>query len=114
MTSLGFLARPDKIWSLLDSVAENVKTDFPLTKMKSIADAISDMEIENTEQVVFDTSNYLYSTRSELGAYILLPNTGDYSEIHKVCQKNSCRVGRRCLEFIGGAGPAAHQGWKNC
>lgn len=34
--------------------------------------------------LVLSTSNYLYSMINESGAYILLPNTGNFEEIHRV------------------------------
>lgn len=85
--SLGLLARPDKVWNIFNSLENHLKTDIPLSQLQDLIQIASTLEIKNTEQVVFDTSNYLYSTHTTNGAYILLPKTGDFSEIQEKCQK---------------------------
>lgn len=84
--SAGFLARPDKIWSIFSSLERHIKTDLPPSQIKDVAQMVSSLEIEDMEQTVFNTSNYLYSTHSNGGAYILLPKAGDFSEIQDECQ----------------------------
>ena len=84
--SLGILARPDKIWSILNSLEYHFKTDIPLSQIQEIIQLVSGLKVQNIKQVVFDTSNYLYSTHTTNGAYILLPKVGDFSEIKAKCQ----------------------------
>ena len=84
--SLGILARPDRIWSIFNSLEYHLKTDIPLSQIQELIQLASGLEIQNAEQVVFDTSNYLYSTHTTNGSYILLPKTGDFSEIQAKCQ----------------------------
>jgi LCP family protein required for cell wall assembly len=84
--SLGLLARPDKIWNILNSLEKHIKTDIPLSQMKDLIDILPSLEIGNIDQVVFDISNYLYSTHTDDGAYILLPKAGDFLEIQEKCQ----------------------------
>lgn len=84
--SLGLLARPDKIWSILSSLERHIETDIPFSQLKELIQIASSLKIENIKQVVFDTTNYLYSTHTSSGAYILLPKAGDFSEIQEVCQ----------------------------
>ncbi len=86
VTSLGLLSRPDKIWNIFNSIEKHIETDIPLSQVKDLIEMASSMEIENIETIVFDTSNYLYSTHSNGGAYILLPKAGNFSEIQTVCQ----------------------------
>lgn len=84
--SLGLLARPDKIWNILDSVERHVEADIPFSQLKELIQIASSLKIESIKQVVFDTTNYLYSTHTSRGAYILLPKAGDFSEIKELCQ----------------------------
>lgn len=84
--SLNFLARPDKIWNILDSLEDNIRTDLPANQLKELIKMADNFEIQNVEKTVFDTSNYLYSTHSYSGAYVLLPNEEGYLEIHEKCQ----------------------------
>lgn len=84
--SLGLITRPDKIWSIFDSLAVHIKTDIPSSKMRELIQIASGLEIGDVQKVVFDTSNYLYSTHTPRGAYILLPKAGDFSEIQEKCE----------------------------
>lgn len=84
--SFGLLTRPDKIWSILNSLEKHIEMDIPFSQVKELIQMASDLEIQNIDQIVFDTSNYLYSTRSDAGAYILLPKTGDFLEIQQKCK----------------------------
>ena len=55
-----------------------------MSQIQYLIQNFSKLETDSIEQVVFDNTNYLYSGRSNGGAYILLPNAGDYSEIQDV------------------------------
>ena len=83
--SFELLARPDKIWSILNSLEKHIEMDIPFSQVKDLIQMASDLEIQNIDQIVFDTSNYLYSTTSDAGAYILLPKSGDFLEIQQKC-----------------------------
>jgi len=84
--SLELLSRPDKIWNIFNAVEKHIETDIPFSQIQNLIQMISNLEIANIETVVFDTSNYLYSSYSSGGAYILLPKKGDFSEIQAKCQ----------------------------
>lgn len=84
--SLGVLSRPDKIWNIFNSIEKHVETDIPLSQMKYLIEMASNLQVNDVKNILFDTSNYLYSTHSSNGAYILLPKAGDFSEIQAVCQ----------------------------
>lgn len=83
--SFGMLARPDKVWSIFNSLEKHIETDIPFSQVKDLIQMASGLEIQNIDQIVFDTSNYLYSTHSAAGAYILLPKSGDFLEIQQKC-----------------------------
>jgi LCP family protein required for cell wall assembly len=84
--SLGVLSRPDRIWNIFNSIDKHIETDIPLSQMKDLIKVLSSLEIKDIKTTVFDTSNYLYSTHSNGGAYILLPKKGNFSEIQADCQ----------------------------
>jgi len=84
--SLQLLTRPDKIWGIFNSLNRHIETDLPLSQMKDLIQMASSFKIKKMTKMVFDKSNYLYSTHTRAGAYILLPKGGDFSEIQQRCQ----------------------------
>jgi LCP family protein required for cell wall assembly len=84
--SLGIVSRPDKIWNILNSLEKHFKTDLNMSQIQFLIRNMSKFKVDSTKQMVFDNTNYLYSTMSSAGAYILLPKAGNYSEIHTVCK----------------------------
>lgn len=83
--SLDLFTRPDKVWSILDSLGTHIETDVPVSQMREVMDVVSGIKVQEVERVVFDKSNYLYSDHTRAGAYILLPKAGDFSEIKERC-----------------------------
>jgi LCP family protein required for cell wall assembly len=86
LLSVGTISRPDKIFSILNVVQNNFKTDLNTSQIQSTIRMLPQLKVNSTKQIVFDNTNYLYSARAYNGAYILLPNVGEgnYSEIHNV------------------------------
>lgn len=84
--SLKMLTRPDKIWNVFNSIKENIRTDLNASQIQYLIKNASKFDVAEVEQVVFDNTNYLYSTQSAGGAYILLPKAGDFSEIQEVAK----------------------------
>jgi len=83
--SLGVLANPPKIFNFLDIIGRHVRTDLSLGEMKDLLKLVTKKEFEIIEQKVLDTSpeGFLYSSRTDYGAYILLPNNNDFGNIYK-------------------------------
>ena len=71
-----------ELTQLFQTGLTNVTTDISLLDALSYYYDYSDYDLEFG--LVLSTSNYLYSMINESGAYILLPNTGNYEAIHKV------------------------------
>lgn len=86
--SVSTLSRPDRILGLLNSIDQHFKTDLGASQIQKITRMASKLKVKSTKQLVLDNTNYLYSTRSYNGAYILVPNAGqdNYSEIHYAVQ----------------------------
>lgn len=68
-----------ELTALFESLAPHVQTDIDLVSGVSFFLKYNDYQIERG--LVFSTENYLYSTTTQAGSYILLPRTGDYSAI---------------------------------
>ena len=76
---LNLLENADELIGIFNTVQESVDTDIDLLSFLTYLKQYRDYSIEQGH--VLSTSNYLYSTINVSGAYILLPNKGDYSEI---------------------------------
>ena len=70
--------------SLFRIVMDSVNTDVELFDAVSYYYDYGDYDVQTG--LVLSSSNYLYSIINESGAYILLPNTGNFEEIHEVIQ----------------------------
>ena len=86
VVSLNLLARPDKLLEILNTIEEHIQTDIPLAEMRVVSNILSNTDFTNVKQVFFDTSSdgLLYSTHL-YGMYVLLPTSGDFSEIQDRC-----------------------------
>lgn len=85
--SLGVLSNPVKIFELLSAFGKNIKTDLTLSDIKELMGIYSRLDFSHLKHKVFDTTSegLLFSSRSEAGAYILLPTGGDYKKIQQAC-----------------------------
>ena len=87
--SVGILANPIKLFQILDSLGRNVRTDMSLNDLKDLINLADSLKAQDPIHKVFDTTpeGLLYASRTESGAYILLPQGDDFSKIHEACQK---------------------------
>lgn len=76
---LNLLENSDELIKIFNTVSASVETDIDLLSFLTYLKEYRDFSLEQGN--VLGTSNYLYSTINVSGAYILLPNAGDYSEI---------------------------------
>ncbi len=67
------------------AIKDNIKTDLDLFKALSSAKNYQDFTLETGN--VLSTANYLYSTVNQNGQYVLLPKSGDYTEIGEWVKK---------------------------
>ena len=86
--SLGVLANPLKIISILDSVGNHVRTDMELWEIQETAAMAKKIDGTKIKKKVFDTSEegLLYPSRDEKGSYILLPEGDNFSKIQEYCE----------------------------
>ncbi len=84
--SLNIISNPKKIISILNTLENHVRTDLGSSQIEYLAKQLPKMKVNSVQRVLFDNTNYLYASHSSAGAYILLPNARDFSEIQEVCQ----------------------------
>jgi len=84
--SSGTILNPDKLWQIFNAAQKHIRTDLNASQIRYLIQNASKFEVDSVEQVVFDTENYLYASYSPQGAYILLPKSGDFSQIKEVFQ----------------------------
>lgn len=82
--SIEGFSRPDRLWNIFNIVEKHIRTDLNASQIRYLIQNFSKLEVDSIEQVVLDTTNYLYASTAYNGAYILLPKTEDYSEIHNI------------------------------
>lgn len=82
--SLGVIANPVKIFNILDAVEKNVRTDMSVGAMKDLLDLAQKTKIQEFKKAILDSSEggLLIEDRVD-GLYVLLPKTGDYSQIQE-------------------------------
>lgn len=85
--NLGILSNPVKLVAILDSLGAHVRTDAELWEIKEMAEIFRSANTSDIKRKVFDTSEegLLYQSHSSAGAYILLPDGGNYDQIHEAC-----------------------------
>ncbi|MCX6811331.1 MAG: LCP family protein [Candidatus Berkelbacteria bacterium] len=83
--SLNILSDPTKISSIIETMSKNMRTDITLEEMIKIFFVAKDIPFENMSSYVFDTGpdNFLYSTITRGGAYVILPKADNYDQIHE-------------------------------
>lgn len=81
--SLGVLANPFKVLKIMDSLKRNLKTDIPAEKMLTLIDFARGADVSSVKKIGLDTSleGLLYETKTEEGAYILLPVGDNFDKI---------------------------------
>lgn len=80
------ILKPGLLSRLISTVNNNLDTNLNIAEMIQLWNKFKDIDRNNIENVVLDDSpnNYLVASRSDQGAYILLPKKGNYSEIKQL------------------------------
>jgi polyisoprenyl-teichoic acid--peptidoglycan teichoic acid transferase len=90
--SLGTILNIPKINSLLDTLGEHLRTDIQVNEMNSFLDLIGKIDTHTTINKVLDAGkpdSVMAVSHMFLGgvrAFILIPRTGDYSEIQDIAK----------------------------
>lgn len=83
--SLAATKNPLKFIDLLEITSQNVRTTLSPAEIRWLLSEYGSRELEDPTEVAFDTSRVglLQAMRSEHGEYILVPRTGDFSELRR-------------------------------
>jgi LCP family protein required for cell wall assembly len=86
--SLGVISNPAKLMAIMGSLGNHVRTDAELWEMEELASMLGSINTGNIKHKVFSTAKggFLYESHASNGAYILLPEGGNYDQIHAACQ----------------------------
>jgi len=83
----GVISNPVKLMSIINSLGAHVRTDAELWELQELAQIFGGVNTSSINRKVFDTSEagLLYQSHASNGAYILLPDGGDYAGMHAAC-----------------------------
>lgn len=90
--SLGTIANPTKIGSIIDILGDHIKTDIQVAEFPSFIDLANKVNIYQTTSHVLDAwspDSLIGSTHVEMGgimAYVLVPKTKNYEQIHELSE----------------------------
>lgn len=86
--SLGVIANPVKLFQIMDSLGKNIKTDMGSGDFTSLAAMYPNLNTKNVVHKVFDTTpeGLLYESKTQDGAYILLPLGDNFDKIQEACK----------------------------
>ena len=86
--SLDVISNPVKIISILNSIGSHVRTDVELWEIQELAVMSKRIDTSNIKRKVFSTGKdgLLYSSWSNNGSYILLPEGDNFDKIQEVCR----------------------------
>ncbi len=81
--SLSNLFKPSMIANIISEFSEHVGTNLKIWEILKLKDIASEINKENITSKVIDNApnGLLTETRSEQGAYLLVPKSGDFSEV---------------------------------
>jgi len=83
--NLGVIANPIRIFNILDTLENNVRSDIDVSQMKELLSIMQKTKIQEFKRVVLDTSDdgLLVEDRID-GRFVLLPKDGDFSQIKEL------------------------------
>jgi len=81
--SLSNIFKPTMIANIIAELNEHVSTNLKIWEILKLKDIVSKVDKENITSRVIDNApnGLLTETRSEQGAYLLVPKSGDFSEV---------------------------------
>ncbi len=86
LLKLNFIGNPVKTFSILNIVRNDIHTDISIWDLKQFLDLTHQVNFAGIKRSVLSTDNLLLESRGPDNTYILLPKTGDFSEIKQLFQ----------------------------
>ncbi len=87
LVSLNFWSDPIKTVSILNSLRSNIKTDINIWNTNELLDLTKEIDSSaKIKKYVMTTDNLLYDTKTDGGAYILLPKGDNFTQIKQLFQ----------------------------
>lgn len=84
--SISTVANPKKINDILDALGDHIKTNLEPWEMLKMAELAKNIDNGQIINKVIDKEGGLVSSTAKSGAYLLIPNDKNFSEIKSVCQ----------------------------
>lgn len=86
--SLGTIANPIKISKLMDTLAQHLSTNLEVWEILKLFNISKKIDEDNITRRVFDDSpdSILHSVITEEGAFVLIPKSGNFSELQLITQ----------------------------
>lgn len=82
MLELGFVTNPKKMLAVLDTLGRNIRTDFDFSDFSEVVEIAQGLRDAPVRRLVLDAAeSNLLAAASFNGAYVLVPKTGNFSEI---------------------------------
>ncbi len=80
---IGFISNPKKISDVLDILGDHLRTDIQLWEMERLYEIVKELNTDTIVNKVIDNSKtgLLVAKHDSKAGYILVPRTGDFSEI---------------------------------
>lgn len=86
--NLGVLANPIKILNILSTIENNVRIDIPTSYIKELIGMVRKSKLQSFQTAILETGDSGLLTADNIdGRFVLLPRTGDYSEIRELFRK---------------------------
>ncbi len=82
--TLGVLSNPKKMIDILDLVSNHVETSLQTNEIEKLMGILKGIDSNSIQNGVLDNSPTGPLVSANNGAYVLLPKTGDYSQIQKI------------------------------
>lgn len=81
MVNMDFLSNPIHSLSLLSSLKSDIQTDINLLDIKGLIELAQQVDASKVQRHVLSTADYLYETKGDGGAYILLPQGDNFDRL---------------------------------
>lgn len=82
---IDLLKNPEKAFTIYNALKNNFETDISIWEALEFYDKYKDYKIDNEH--VLSTADLLYSKLNESQAYVLLPRSGNFKQIHEFVNK---------------------------